>query len=94
MYGTELGSVTFKKNNQHTHAPVSVSVPHIGQNLHELDWQKLTNHLSEKCRYKILQVFQYNRLEAERPLTQTPFRLAADRLSCAHPRLPHFGRFY
>ena len=42
-----------------------------------------------KCRY----FFQYNRLGAERSLTQTSLRLAADALSCALPRVPHFGRW-
>ena len=63
---------------------LSVAVPQISQNLHQLDWQNFS-HLRNA-------VFgQCNRLEAERPLTQTSFRLAADRLSCALP--PHFGRW-
>ena len=36
-------------------------------------------------------LFQYNRLGAERSFTQTSLRLAADALSCALPRVPHFG---
>ncbi len=63
-----------------------MAVPQIGQNLHELDWQKL-----HETYLRSAVVGQYNRLEAEQPLTQTSFRLAADPLSCALPRVPHFG---
>jgi hypothetical protein len=34
---------------------VSVAVPQIGQTLHELDWQKLYEPLSEKCRFILIQ---------------------------------------
>jgi hypothetical protein len=55
-----------------------VAVPQIGQNLHELDWQK--------CRSFIISSVGGRRL-----LIQTSLRLAADALSCALPRVPHLG---
>jgi hypothetical protein len=57
---------------------VSVTVPHSGQTLHELDWQSL-----REPNLKNAVSFQYNWLGAERLFTQTSVRLAADGLSCS-----------
>jgi hypothetical protein len=58
---------------------VSVAAPHSGHNLHELDWQKMPFF------------FNITGWGAEGPLPQTSLRLTADALSCALPRVPHFG---